>query len=283
MTPEMLDKLGRFREKALAEGIPRDDVERWIGTARPCARLDGAGDGPVVGRLGGPVMLPAGAPDPWCRLAATIDLAALPAHATDLPLPPDGHLLLFADPDTDSIGHRTLGSALHIPAGAPVEERQVDVDPEPDDRLYGVDFPEGRLRLRTDVSLPCHAEVYAPGPPPSTEPLVEEDRAWELLDVGMDVRDGIVHPGLQLGGYAEDEYGEYDPAVSAGHEAARAEARGELPKGEPGTRPEDWVCLAQWWHGLEGLEMALYSWSIARQDLAAGRFDRVYATMTWNP
>jgi hypothetical protein len=29
--------------------------------------------------------------------------------------------------------------------------------------------------------------------------------------------------------------------------------------------------------------MALYSWSISRQDLAAGRFDRVYATMTWNP
>ncbi|WP_030903596.1 DUF1963 domain-containing protein [Streptomyces sp. NRRL F-5126] len=283
MTPETPDKLDRFREKALAAGIPLEDVERWIGTARPCARLDATGNGPVVGRLGGPLMLPADAPDPWCRLAATIDLAALPAHATDLGLPRDGRLLLFADPDTDAMGGGTLGSALHVPAGTPVEERQVDLDPEPDDRLYGVEFPEGRLRLRTDVSLPCHSEVHAPGPPPRTELLVAEERAWELLDAWAEIPQDIVHPGLQLGGYAEDEYREEDPAVGAGREAARAEAGGGLPKGEPGTRPEDWVCLAQWWHGLDGLEMALYSWSIARQDLAAGRFDRVYATMTWNP
>jgi hypothetical protein len=131
MTPEMLDKLSRFREKALAEGIPPDDVDRWTATARRCARLDSRGDGPVVGRLGGPLMLPADAPDPWCKLAATIDLAALPQDATDFPLPPDGHLLLFANPDPELAGEETLGSALHIPAGTPLEERQVDLDPEP--------------------------------------------------------------------------------------------------------------------------------------------------------
>lgn len=283
MTPEMLDKLSQFREKALARGIPSDDVERWAGIARPCAQLDSEGDGPVVGRLGGPLMLPADAPDPWCKLAATIDLAAIPEDATDLPLPPDGHLLLFAYPNVELIGYQTLGTAFHIPAGTPVEERQVDLDPEPDDELYGVEFPEGRLRLRTDVSLPSHVEVHAPGSPPVGKRPPEHPYVGELLDAWREVPGDIVHPGLQLGGYSMDEYGECDPAVSAGREAARAEERGELPKSETDIRPEDWVCLAQWWHGLEGLEMALYSWSIARQDLAAGRFDRVYATMTWNP
>jgi hypothetical protein len=149
--------------------------------------------------------------------------------------------------------------------------------------MYGVDFPEGRLHLRTDVSLPYHSGVYDPGPPARTKRLPAHPYARELNHAWMDVQDHTGHPGLQLGGYAEDEYRDEDPAVKAGWEAARAEARGELPKSETDIRPQDWVCLAQWWHGVEGLEMALYSWSIARQDLAAGRFDRVYATMTFNP
>ncbi|QBI56608.1 YwqG family protein [Streptomonospora litoralis] len=290
-TSEMLDKLGRLREEIREVDIPSEDVEQWIATARPCARLDAMADGPVVGRLGGPLMLPADAPDPWCRLAATLDLAALPAYATNLPLPPDGHLLLFARPNPEMIGRGTLGSALHIPAGTRVEERRVDLDPGPGNELYGVEFPEGRLRLRsTGVSLPEHSEVHDPGPPPATKRFPDDDctsaqmQAWEeVREAWGEIENEIVHPGLQLGGYALDEFCEEDPAVRAGREAAQAEAKGELPKADTDIRPEDWVCLAQWWHGLKGLEMALYSWSIARQDLAAGRFDRVYATMTWNP
>ncbi|TQN32206.1 uncharacterized protein DUF1963 [Haloactinospora alba] len=290
LTPEMLDRLSQFRTKALATGIPPDDLERWIGTARPCAKLDPTGDGPVVGRLGGPLMLPTDAPDPWCKLAATIDLAAIPEGTTNLTLPSDGHLLLFARPNPALMGYETLGSALHIPAGTPVEERQVDLDPEPGNELYGVEFPERRLHLRTGISLPEHSQVHDPGPPPATMRFSdhhytkEQLAAWEeVLEVWDEMADDIVRPGLQLGGYALDEYCEEDPAVLAGKEAARAEQKGTLPKADADIRPEDWVCLAQWWHGLKGLEMALYSWSIARQDLAAGRFDRVYATMTWNP
>ncbi|GAA1749287.1 hypothetical protein [Streptomonospora arabica] len=295
MTSESFDKLSRFRTMALAEGIPADDVERWLATARPCARLDGKGDGPVVGRLGGPLMLPAGAPDPWFRLAATIDLAALPEDATDLPLPTDGHLLLFAhpDPDLDDFGYKSLGSALHIRAGTPVEERHVDFGPILGE-LFGEEFgefPEGELRLRTDLSLPIHAVVHDPGPPPITmrfpsdHRTVEQRRVWDRVLGAWErsMPDEIVHPGLQLGGYSRDENNEEDPAVLAGREAAEAESTGDLPPSETDIRPEDWVCLAQWWHGIEGLEMAYFSWSIARQDLAEGRFDRVFATMTWNP
>lgn len=284
MTPEMLDKLSQFRETALAKGIPPDDVKRWIGTARPCARLDSRGDGPVVGRLAGPLMLPTAVPDPWCKLFATIDLAALPEDATNLPLPPDGHLLLFANTNTESMyDEESLGSALHIPAGTPVEERQVDLDPEPDDEPFYAEFPEGRLRLRADVSLPYHSEVFDPGPPPATKRLPDHPYVGELLNVWEEMRDDSGYPGLQLGGYAEDEDGAEETAVLAGREAAQAEMRGELPKSETDIRPEDWVCLAQWWPWIGGVERAFHSWSIARQDLAAGRFDRVYATMTFNP
>ncbi|MFC8940349.1 DUF1963 domain-containing protein [Streptomyces griseoincarnatus] len=283
MPPETPDLLREFRERALTEGIPPDDIARWTDLARPCAFLGTKGGGPVVGRLGGPLMLPPDAPDPWCKLAATVDLAALPAGATDLDLPVDGHLLLFAAPDPDRIGEGNLGTALHIPAGTPVEERPADLDPEWRNYPYETDFPEGLLRLSTDVSLPYFTSVPASGALLGCEPHPEHPYASELIEVWMEMPGEGVGLGLQLGGYAEDEYGEEDPSVAAGREAARAVARGELPAPDTDVRPEDWVCLAQWIHGLDGLEMALYSWSISRQDLAAGRFDRVYATMTWNP
>ncbi|KIH99599.1 hypothetical protein LP52_06975 [Streptomonospora alba] len=290
MTFEAQDELARFRSMALAEGIPQDEVERWIATARPCAKLESRSDGPVAGRLGGPLMLPADAPDPWCGLAATVDLAALPEEATDLPLPTDGQLLLFAIPDPQLMGCQSLGSALYIPAGTPVEERQVDLDPAPcDGEDYG-EFPEGRLRLETDLSLPFHSTVHDPGPPPVTMRFpgdhltVDQCRAWgDMFMEWADESQGLFSPGLRIGGYAQDEYQDEDPAVMAGWEAARAESKGDLPASEADIRPENWVCLAQWSHAIEGLEMSFFSWSIARQDLAAGRFDRVYATMTWNP
>ncbi|CAM5650979.1 hypothetical protein SGRIM128S_02582 [Streptomyces griseomycini] len=119
MSPENLDTLNEFRERALAEGISPDDIARWVATARPCAFLGTRGDGPVVGRLGGPLMLPADAPDPWCKLAATIDLAALPSGVTDLDLPADGHLLLFADPDPDRIGKETWAVHSTFPPAHP--------------------------------------------------------------------------------------------------------------------------------------------------------------------
>ncbi|WP_448315883.1 DUF1963 domain-containing protein [Streptomyces sp. CO7] len=283
MRPEVLDTLTEFRETALAEGIPPEDIRRWTDIARPCALLDTRGEGPVVGRLGGPLLLPVDAPDPWCKLAATVDLAAVPAGVTNLDLPADGHLLLFADPDPDSIGERNLGGAFHVPAGTRVEERHLDLDPEWRNYPYETDFPEGLLHLRSGVSLPYHSSVRAPGDPFGWEHLPGHPRADELVEVWTETPGDDIHLGLQLGGYAEDEDQWEDPSVAAGREAARAEARGELPPSAAEVRPGDWVCLAQWVHGLDGLEMALYSWSIARQDLAAGRFDRVYATMTWNP
>jgi hypothetical protein len=62
--PELPGRLRPFREEALKRGLPSEDVERWIAAARPSGTLVTSGDGPGVGRFGGPLMLPADTPDP---------------------------------------------------------------------------------------------------------------------------------------------------------------------------------------------------------------------------
>jgi len=125
MNPELLGRLQPFREEALKPGIPPEDVERWIATARPSGTLVTSGDGPVVGRFGGPLMLPPEAPDPWTPLLATLDCAALPEEVTGLPLPPDGRLLLFGFPDMEMTWYSgSVGEVVYMPDGTPAEERK---------------------------------------------------------------------------------------------------------------------------------------------------------------
>ncbi|WP_190086509.1 hypothetical protein [Streptomyces longisporoflavus] len=100
MRPEMLDKMNRFRAKALAGGVPSAGVERWLEAARPCATLASTVEGPVVGHFGGPNLLPADAPPlpAGLNLIAMLDLAALPEDATTLLLPREGRLLFCSSP-----------------------------------------------------------------------------------------------------------------------------------------------------------------------------------------
>jgi hypothetical protein len=264
--------LDRFREQALDKGVPADDVDRWLGLARPKLRTARDGSGPAVGRLGGPLMLPPDVPTPatvWgpdnsyeYQLIATLDLAAIPPGATDLPLPPDGHVLLFANIDLEEV--LLPGGAVYVPAGTPVEEREVSPDYEP----YGYDSPEdlddelrrtGDLRLTPGVGLPsCPVGDDALALHPHAETLQE---VWsEQSDEGGK---------WQLGGYAADFDGYGDPAPAS----AYAEEGGQ------GPGPEDWVLLAQW----VGVPMGILYWTIPRQDLEARRFDRVVVQMYANP
>lgn len=264
--------LDRFREQALDRGVPADDVDRWMGLARPALRTAPDGGGPVVGRLGGPLMLPPDAATPATvfrsghsaeyQLIATLDLAAVPPGATDLPLPPDGHVLLFANVELEDV--RLAGGAVHVPAGTPVEEREVSLDYEP----YEYDSPEeldealrstGDLRLVPGVSLPsCPLDAETQAAHPHAETLQE---VWsEQSDEGGE---------WQLGGHAYDFDGYGDPARGSAFQ-------------EPGaghSRPEDWVVLAQW----VGVPMGILYWTITRQDLEARRFDRVVVQMYANP
>ena len=124
----MPQRLEQIRAEALQQGFPADDVDRWIASAVPRGSLTADGDGPVVGRFGGPAMVPPGTRVTGDPLIATIDLAALPREATDLPLPSDGQLLLFGYPEGDN--HYTQGSALYVPAGVAVEEAPKDEEEE---------------------------------------------------------------------------------------------------------------------------------------------------------
>ncbi|GGJ39669.1 hypothetical protein [Streptomyces brasiliensis] len=75
-------------------------------------------------------MLPEGGPDPRRSLVVSVDCALLPTGAAGLPLPGDGHLLFFADPDLDFRGQRN-DAVCYVPAGAPTAVRHVATTYEP--------------------------------------------------------------------------------------------------------------------------------------------------------
>lgn len=264
--------LDRFREQALDRGVPAGDVDRWLGLARPALRTAPDGGGPVVGRLGSPLLLPPDVPTPATvfepdyrneyQLIVTLDLAAIPQDATDLPLPPDGHVLLFANVELED--ELLPGGAVYVPAGTPVEERAASPDYEP----YEYDSPEALdealrhspdLRLVPGVSLPsCPLDTDTRAAHPHAETL---QAVWsEQSDEGGE---------WQLGGHAYDFDGMGDPA---------RDSAGQEPGGHD-SRPEDWVVLAQW----VGVPMGILYWTITHQDLQVRRFDRVVVQMYANP
>jgi HEAT repeat protein len=276
LPPSTLWWLDRFREQARERGVPADDVDRWLGLARPALRTAPDGGGPVVGRLGSPLLLPPDVPTPATvfepdyrnehQLIVTLDLAAIGPGATDLPLPPDGHVLLFANVELED--EILEGGAVYVPAGTLVEEREASVDYE----AYGYDSPEDLdeslrrspdLRLVPGVSLPsCPLDAETRAAHPHAETL---QAVWsEQSDEGGE---------WQLGGHAYDFDGMGDPArdsadLECGHEP-----------GENYSRPEDWVVLAQW----VGVPMGILYWTINRRDLQVRRFDRVAVRMYANP
>ncbi|MDX3852413.1 DUF1963 domain-containing protein [Streptomyces sp. AK02-01A] len=255
-------------------------------TARPCATLALEGDGPVVGRFGGPLMLPAGAPGSIYPFVASIDLAALPGDATDLPLPIDGHLLLFAFPEADG-GFSTMGEVVYVPAGAAVEERDKNSGAwfEIEEYREMVEaFPRGQLRATTHASLPYHYAVEIPEAPYSG-PLPGHPRSEELARVWQDTPDAIAIRGpLRIGGYASEEAVHHDPVEGVARCAVRAvEAGGWGAGGVVSDAVEDWVLLAEWKPGIERREGAIVHWAIQREDLAARRFGRTYTAVRWNP
>ncbi len=280
----MRSRLAPFREEAAGRGIPAEDVERWLATARPCATLALSGDGPVVGRFGGPLVLPADTPDPKHPFVASVDLAALPADATDLPLPADGHLLLFVFID-EVASCTTVGSAIHVPAGTAVVERDRNAwnpDDVDDYRRAFERFPQGPMRVTTDVSLPYHCAVALEGEPWS-EPPPGHPRAEELVAVWEKTFDAIATDGpLRLGGYATEEAVHTDPLHDLVRYARHAVEEGNWA-GPVSDDPSDWVLLADWHVRVSGWEGATAHWGIQRDDLVARRFDRTFTTIYWNP
>ncbi|RQW94910.1 DUF1963 domain-containing protein [Micromonospora inaquosa] len=248
------------------------------------ALLTQGGDGPVVGAIRGPVMLPADAGDPEFPLIATIDCAALPADVTDLPLPSDGQLLLFGWPEESG-----WGEVRYVPAGVAVEEReQYPADFPPDDDDYAEvyeEVPPGDLHLTVDISLPYVKTI--PGPPwspplPGDPPFEEMTEVWK--DVLRDVPDGAFSFGgwttpLLLGGYGTDCNG-FNPAWLGANPSGRSGYDGSVPGGGPPDHG-DWVLLAEFHGGRQG--GASIHWVIQRADLKERRFDQASVLVYWNP
>ncbi|WP_221357679.1 DUF1963 domain-containing protein [Streptomyces beigongshangae] len=287
MTSAIRDRFRPFREEAEAQGVPADDVERWLATARPCATLALSDDdtGPVVGRFGGALMLPADTPDPGHPFVASVDLAALPAGATDLPLPPDGRLLFFALPETGEC--TSMGAVIHVPADAAVTRRDRyawnPANIAEYDRVFA-SYPEGPLRARTDVSLPRHRFVVPPGEEEAVY-LPGHPYCSELVEIWEDTKDLIAPSAqMQIGGYADEEIVEFDPVDVAASVAAQAVGASRWD-GPVSDDVADWVLLADWYAGrdVEKREGATVHWVIQREDLAARRFERVFTTVFWNP
>ncbi|MCG5448823.1 hypothetical protein [Micromonospora hortensis] len=284
MLPRNVKIIDQVRAGALRRGIPAADVERWLGLARPSAFLTQRGDGPVVGAIRGPVMLPADAEDPEYPLIATIDCAALPADVTDLPLPSDGQLLLFGWPEESG-----WGEVRYVPAGVAVEEReQYPPGFPPDDEEFAevyAEIPQGDLHLTVDISLPYVKTI--PGPPWSP-PLPGDPPFEELTDVWKDVL-GKVPDGpfsyedgttpLLLGGYGTDCNG-FNPAWLGANPSGRS---GDDGSGRDGGTPDagDWVVLAEFHGGRQG--GASIHWVIQRADLKERRFDQASVLVYWNP
>lgn len=286
MTPNMRARLQPFHDAAIGRGIPADEVEHWLQLARPCTILAQDGDGPVVGRFGGPLRLPADTATPGFPFVASIDLAALPDEATDLGLPPDGSLLLFALPDV-AYDSSTLGEAVYVPAGTPVAERaKTGTWLETQDEREVVErYPQGWLRGTATVSMPFVYEVPIPDPP-FGEPLPGHPHSSQLGELWEQIRGEIAPWGpLQIGGYASEEVmDEQDPVAAAAWYASKAAEKGSWGTGAAVSgAAEDWVLLADWEPGITGREGSTVHWVIQRDDLAARRFDRTFTSVFWNP
>lgn len=236
-----------FRDEARSRGIPDDEVERWFtATVRTCAALGRSGptppDGPVAGRVGGLPPMPEDETVPNMPFLALVDFAAIPAGATNLPLPKDGTLLFFADTQGPWGDDTAWSRLLYVPAGVPVRERG------PGGARPPQVHPALDLYLGIDPSLPNRAD--------DTEEFPHGEALGEVWwDIGDEMQSG---GPVQIGGY---------PWVWNND-----------PVTEPGFGPGDWVLLAE----IAGEDLVegdlghLY-WVIRRDDLADRRFAQARA------
>ncbi|WP_128376632.1 DUF1963 domain-containing protein [Streptomyces cavernae] len=234
-----------FRDEARSRGLPEDEVERWLGTVRLCAMLRPAGqapcDGPVAGRLGGLPPLPADEPVPDLPFLASVNLAAIPPGATDLPLPKDGTLLFFADTE-DPWSDDDWSRLVYVPAGTPVSERGPGGEWSP--QIH----PARDLHLTIEPSLPNRGSDTEEFPHGSELGSVWWKTCGEMQSDAP----------VQMGGYPW--VWNADPITEHDH------------------GPGDWVLLAEiGGEDLTEYELGIVYWVIRRDDLADGRFTRARA------
>ncbi|MEV0126782.1 DUF1963 domain-containing protein [Streptomyces sp. NPDC050703] len=214
---------------------------------------------PLVARIGGEPMLPRGVPRPSEHFVASVDLAALPSGATGLPLPDDGHLLLFSGTDMQGIGGQVADAVLYVPAGVPTARSPLG---------HSWREPYRPRELRTvwhqpSAQMPESFALDRWGSFP-------EDEQFELAD---ELSDAWAHVGghrpawaLQIGGHPVSP--QNDPVHYARGPADTAHGEGV----------DDWALLGSWRCGedVTELDSGVAHWVVRRRDVADRRFDRVH-------
>ena len=246
-----MNRLQVYRDYARERGIPEDVTDRVLRPARPRIELRpaGYGEGPVVGHYGGLPSLPADVERPVADFIASVDCAALPVGALDIPLPEDGRLLFFANTsewqwDDEDRG----GRVVYVPPGTATAE---PMPAEDDDLNIGKSFP---LHGQVDWNLPGVSSFDA----------VEADEEWESLfdECGRDAFDDGGPGELTLGGYACPAWD--DPCL----------------RRWPEDDDEAWLLLAQATYRFADAPLdGIGFWMIRRQDLAEKNFENVKFVM----
>ncbi|MEX1652038.1 DUF1963 domain-containing protein [Streptomyces pseudovenezuelae] len=143
------------------QGVPGPVAQEMLTGSRPCLHLvpfqnltpAQQEEARPVARTGGLPSLPDDVswPDGREPLLLTVDCAALPREALDIELPPEGHLLFFAEIEYEP----ESSMVLHVPAGARTTERPAtyELDGEPEQaRVYppNVLYPVPGLTVAPD-------------------------------------------------------------------------------------------------------------------------------------
>ncbi|MFI0242602.1 DUF1963 domain-containing protein [Streptomyces sp. NPDC016845] len=257
MTDQLVaETLSRFRAKAAEAGVSSRNVELLISSFLPAVYPQIGGDGPVVVHLGGDnPMLPVGAGKPSEPFLCSIDCAQIPPNSTGLPLPADGHLLLFGDAEKLGQGPGP-GYVVYVPAGTPTTEVPA---PEP---VRGSYEERDYRSVRVGPSWPSSGPDGFADPSDDESEMTVED--YELMDQLSDIwgeaGGNYFGSDLYLGGHAD--FWNDDPV--------------ELANEYEYGGGNDWCLLANWYcDDVVALPLPRMHWLIRRQDLADLRFDRV--------
>ncbi len=249
-----------YRTEMDEMGVPDSVSDWWLGVNRPGVLLGQSVEGPIAGQLGGVPLLPADFEWPVATAAslgsvidlpvpfvASVDCAALPREGLDIDLPEDGHLLFFSF--IDDFGPHCR--VAYVPAGTVLTERAAPLDEQGDPPES---LPLEQLRATAGLTFVGTEHGY----PEQTGPgEIADANTLKRLEA---LTDTPGDPIFQVGGH---------PYVIQSD-----------PEGE--SEGQYWILLAQmflWKREYPDIAGDIVYWTIPREDLAAGRFDRAEVTI----
>jgi hypothetical protein len=302
-----------FRAFARRHGVSDDAITRILWTVRPSVHLElyrpdeVRPEHRVVGRLGGLPDMPLDAPwYPWDLFIAEIDLAAIPAQPLRDGLPREGRLLLFAstdywaeDGDPARVIHVSPGTETAVREGPVDPDQEPDGDddlaPEPDKPFEPV-APQVLVLAEATGWDVLGWTWWDPQDPEGPGDRDDAEREWiaqlraAIEEYGSRVghvpvvRRGTGHlGGVELNPWWRGEHGRAflkrrEEAVAVLRDAPERfdEVYGQALREAAGEEGGPWTNLLQFgddevMHAGDGE----FGWAIPRDDLLAGRFDRV--------